>query len=474
MIDGDADKTISAGARCTIVRDVGGRITGYTHTNNGVAVPSLDQSFGYDNLNRLRNVTLASATTQYTYDATGNRTSKVVGATTYTNTISSTSNRVTQTQDVGGTFSVAYDNAGNITGDGSNTYTYSDRGRMATAVNAGGTVSYQYNALNLRMSKTGPTALVPTGAAYFVYDEQGQLLGEYDANGAPVYETIYLGAMPVGALKRTGTAGASNLAVSVYNVHADHLGAARIITRPSDKAIVWRWDTAESYGGSAANQNPNSLGVFAFNQRFPGQVFDAETGLFQNWNREYNPRIGRYVQSDPIGLAGGINTYLYANGSPLIFTDPEGLCGRDLGSCMSGPNNPLKKNPDFHEYETLMVVCKLSATCTRDSVFNAVRVFPTPAGPVRDGINTCDVSDIGGNKVAHVVDQQNYALFNITMPGHMFEPGYVYRNVFVDANGNVVLRTYGEGTGGSKGFNTWFGKNGWPVVDVRIQKSLRR
>ena len=58
---------------------------------------------------------------------------------------------------------------------------------------------------------------------------------------------------------------------------------------------------------AAPNQNPSALGTFVFNQRFPGQVFDAETGLFQNMRREYNPRIGRYMQSDPIGLGGGIN-----------------------------------------------------------------------------------------------------------------------------------------------------------------------
>ena len=55
----------------------------------------------------------------------------------------------------------------------------------------------------------------------------------------------------------------------------------------------------------------------------------------------------------------------------------------------------------------------------------------------------------------------------------MFDPGYVYRNVFVDENGNVVLRTYGEGTGDFKGFNDFFGKYGWPAVDSRIQKPFR-
>ncbi|MFS2032753.1 RHS repeat-associated core domain-containing protein [Polaromonas sp. CT11-55] len=314
----------TTGIRRTIVRDSAGRITGYTHTSNGTPVPALDQSFGYDNLNRLISATLGATAIQYSYDATGNRTAKVVSGTNYPNTISATSNKLNQTQDVGGTATIVHDAAGNITSDGANTYTYSDRGRLDTMTNAGGTVSYSYNALELRVGKTGPTALIPTGAAYFVYDEEGKLLGEYDANGAPVYETIYLGG-PVGVVKQTGTAGASNIAISLYNVSTDQLGAPRVITRQNDEAIAWRWDSAEAFGATAPDQNPSSLGTFTFNQRLPGQTFDAESGLFQNWNREYDPRIGRYMQSDPIGLEGGINTFAYVDNDPLSYADLTGL-----------------------------------------------------------------------------------------------------------------------------------------------------
>ncbi|NML43486.1 type IV secretion protein Rhs [Ramlibacter sp. G-1-2-2] len=316
----------AAGVLRTLTRDAAGRITGYSHTNNGNPVTNLDQSFGYDNLNRLTSQTLGAISTVYSYDDNGNRTSKTIGGTSYTNTIAASSNRLTQASDVTGTASIAHDAAGNVTSDGTNSFAYSDRGRMVTASNAGGTVTYAYNGLELRASKAGPTALVPTGAAYYVFDEAGQLLGEYDASGTPLYETAYLGTSPVGVLKQSGSAATNDVAMTVYNAYADQIDTVRLITR-QDHAIVWRWDAAEAFGATAPDQNPSSLGVFVFNQRFPGQVFDQETGLAQNWNREYNAKWGRYAQSDPIGLGGGINTFAYVEGDPLRRMDPRGEAG---------------------------------------------------------------------------------------------------------------------------------------------------
>jgi RHS repeat-associated protein len=60
--------------------------------------------------------------------------------------------------------------------------------------------------------------------------------------------------------------------------------------------------------------------------RFPGQIEDAETGLYYNWHRYYDPEIGRYVTADPIGLVGGVNLYTYVGGDPVNLSDPDGLC----------------------------------------------------------------------------------------------------------------------------------------------------
>ena len=110
----------------------------------------------------------------------------------------------------------------------------------------------------------------------------------------------------------------------IYYIHSDHLNTPRAITNQTSQA-VWRWDQAEPFGTSPPNENPSGLGLFTCNLRLPGQYFDKETNLHYNYIRDYDPGIGRYVQSDPIGLRGGINTYAYALGNPLSKTDPQGL-----------------------------------------------------------------------------------------------------------------------------------------------------
>ena len=106
-------------------------------------------------------------------------------------------------------------------------------------------------------------------------------------------------------------------ATGIYYVHADYLGSPRAITRPSDNAMMWQWDNVDPFGANPADENPNGQGAFRYNLRFPGQYYDGETGLYYNYFRDYDSTLGRYVQSDPIGIYGGINTYAYVAGNPL-------------------------------------------------------------------------------------------------------------------------------------------------------------
>jgi len=117
-----------------------------------------------------------------------------------------------------------------------------------------------------------------------------------------------------------------------------HLNTPRLIA-DSTGTTVWRWDQGEPFGNDVPNNNPSGAGAFEFNLRFPGQYFDRETNLAYNLLRDFDPSIGRYIQSDPISLDGGMNTYAYVEGDPITSTDPDGLSKR-------GGGNPRTSNPN--------------------------------------------------------------------------------------------------------------------------------
>jgi len=298
----------------TLSYDNAGNVTGYLHSGQ----PGFDQGHSYDGLDRLVQTLKSNSRYGYRYDATGNRITREIGADSFTHTAEAGSNRLASVQEPSGsgtaTRAYSYDAAGNLTGDGINTFVYSARGRMSRADTPNGSVSYLVNGLRQRVSKTG--LMVPTGAVYYMYDEEGHMIGEYDASGTPLYEVIYLRGTPVGVMTPTG----------LYYVYADHIDTPRVLARNTDHAIVWRWDEAEAFGATPPNEDPNGFGTFTFNMRFPGQLYDRETGLFYNWHRDYLPSGGRYVQADPIGFYGGYLTlYTYVGGNPIRFIDRLGL-----------------------------------------------------------------------------------------------------------------------------------------------------
>ncbi|MFC5475094.1 RHS repeat-associated core domain-containing protein [Paraherbaspirillum soli] len=323
---------LNNGTNRSVSYDAAGRIVASSHIGSGTgnnAPANYNQGYGYDNLDRLTSVTGSSGANNqsFQYDANGNRNQATFGGSSYANTIAATSNRLSAITGPIPAKSNSYDAAGNLLSDGTISYTYSDRGRMVSATNAGNTVSYSHNGLDQRVQKQGPATIVATGSNSYVYDEAGHLIGEYDANGQVIEETVYLGDLPVAVLKQTvtGTGANQTTATNVYYVYADHINTPRVITQATDNQMVWRWDNADPFGMLPPDENPSGLGVFTYNQRFPGQLYDKETNNFYNIHRDYDPQSGRYVQSDPIGLQGGINTYGYVGGNPVTRIDPMGL-----------------------------------------------------------------------------------------------------------------------------------------------------
>ncbi|MFC1740829.1 RHS repeat-associated core domain-containing protein [Pseudomonadota bacterium] len=125
------------------------------------------------------------------------------------------------------------------------------------------------------------------------------------------------------------------LSEQTHFIHYDHLGSPRSVTN-RDQAIIWNWES-NPFGDSLPNQDPDGdSSEFVLNLRFPGQYYDAESGLHYNYFRTYDPETGRYLESDPIGLRSSLNTFAYVDNNPVNAVDPKGLiklygswCGPD-------------------------------------------------------------------------------------------------------------------------------------------------
>lgn len=140
-------------------------------------------------------------------------------------------------------------------------------------------------------------------------------MGEY---GTTNRDYIWLENTPVAMVDTAGTAS------TVSYVHADGLNTPRVVTDASGTTF-WQWGVR---GNPFGEQSPTEPAGHTFNLRFPGQYFDVEAGR-SNWDyRTYDATIGRSLQSDPIGLAGGqASTYAYASSDPLNAFDDNGLKG---------------------------------------------------------------------------------------------------------------------------------------------------
>jgi RHS repeat-associated protein len=291
-----------------LARDAMGDITAIGDSPG--ALPATE-SYTYDPLYRLTQITEPDGTAlqSITYNRTGDRTSKAgYGLATGDYSYNDGTHQLVGT----GNSSRAVDAVGNTTGlsQAGTTYGfgYSDRNRLVVAQLAGTTVgTYLYDANNERILKTANNT-----NTRFVYNEDNQLLGDY---GSDIRDYIWMDGIPVANLDTTST-GRSFTYVTV-----DELGTPRAIAN-SRGVTVWQWP----YKGNAwGEQAPTSSG-YTYNLRFPGQYFDAETGLNYNVNRDFDSSTGRYIESDPNGLFGNqLSTYAYVDDSPLVDTDPFGL-----------------------------------------------------------------------------------------------------------------------------------------------------
>ncbi|MBB5356833.1 RHS repeat-associated protein [Rhodanobacter sp. ANJX3] len=272
------------------------------------------ETYQYDPLYRLGTVTEASGTTleSYTYNPTGDRLSKTASGlatgaylyTTGTHQLQSIGN-ASQASDANG------NTTGSVIGGGTYGFAYNGRNRLSLAQLNGSTVAtYTYNALGQRIGK------VTTTAERYAYNQSGQLLAEY---GATNRDYLWMDDVPVAVVDNTINGSVTTSTINY--ITADQLNTPRAVTN-SAGAVIWQWAYA---GNPFGEKPPSSSSGYVLNLRYPGQYFDAETGLIHNDHRDYCAACGRYIESDPIGLDGGISTFTYGLNSPLRNVDPLGL-----------------------------------------------------------------------------------------------------------------------------------------------------
>lgn len=288
------------------------------------------QTFTYDALDRLSSATSGTGgygTYAWTWDAVNNLQSQTTNsvATTYsqnsgTNQLASFNNGTTTT-------TVDTTSNGNIAdfkvgGTAITSYSYNAANQLSGATGPlGASATYQYGFDGKRLLKT------PSGGYPITYQyarAANELLSENDLHAGQTADYIYMDpgrdSRPIGQVDPTSG--------YVYYMHTDRLGTPVALT-DSGANVVWSasynpFGDTSSFSGTLTTQS----------LRFPGQYFDPETGNNHNGFRDYAGALTRYVQSDPIGLAGGMNTYQYVKGNAFKWTDRFGLDpGNNGGGC---------------------------------------------------------------------------------------------------------------------------------------------
>ena len=305
------------------------------------------QQFGYDLVQRLIRDQGPYGEQQFDYDPVGNRLSQTQTNATHDEPereeyhYAPASNRLLGTSDK----TLLLDPAGNILQESNDTqrdYRYNAQNRVSEYYEEGQLKArYHYNALGQRIHKAVTQTDGSEQHTFFHYGQQGELLGEtrlgHTQQSSQTQNIVWLQMRPVVALDSSTNTTNSQTDTHVHWLHSDHLLTARAAT-DAQQNLIWRWHSDAFGVGEAQSLAQAGQQKLTLNLRFPGQYYDEESGLHYNYFRTYDPQQGRYTQSDPIGLMGGVNTFIYSFLNPVSQMDNFGLFTVYLGGAgMDGP-----------------------------------------------------------------------------------------------------------------------------------------
>jgi RHS repeat-associated protein len=283
------------------------------------------RTYTYDALNRLRAALHAGQPVeQFTHDLTVNRLKKSGSprSPVVSYDYEPTSHRLIAVDG----FARQYDAAGNqINGflPGVQSFiAYGDHNRpIGWTIPRQGQGLCRHNARGERVYMRTPDDTAREIEQFVTHAETGQRLET--RRGAATQTLVWLEDLPVGVIDGG----------VVHAIESDHLGTPRLAARLDTGATTWTWDfTGSSFGDHA----PRETGL-VLDLRYPGQHYDRHTGWHYNYFRDYDPTTGRYIESDPIGLAGGINTFAYVDSSPMFAADSFGLAPQVQGWWITPP-----------------------------------------------------------------------------------------------------------------------------------------
>jgi RHS repeat-associated protein len=241
----------------------------------------------------------------------------------------------TTTHAAAGMAKLEFDNLGRIVNDGVNRYTFTADGQVRSVSSQDNRpiATYRYNALRQRVGKT-----VEQRTTYFLWHD-GKLVAEIEGSGEHAGQIsaqyLYLAdegkAQPIAKLEAAHAAGNTTGRGRTLFIHANHRGEPMAMSDDKQR-VVWK-ASSDAWGFIDAAQLRKQQAEL--NLRLPGQYFDAESGLHDNWHRSYDPRPGspakgRYLSPDPLGYPDGPDAYAYVGGDPINKVDPMGLYQYDV------------------------------------------------------------------------------------------------------------------------------------------------